>query len=279
MESNCREIAKALSEKLPFPVEYKGVVLTDESAVSLIKAANFDDSAAGIITFCHTFSPSKMWINGLGLLQKPWCHLHTQFNQLIPDTIDMDYMNLHQSAHGDREHGYIGARTGSVRKVIAGDWRSESVVSRLGKWQRACVGAAFSRSLRVVRFGDNMREVAVTDGDKVGAQIQLGWRVNTTPVGDPAAFLSLVASKEGESNWGRFESPEAQSLIEALLVEFDPAKRTELAIKIQQLFLDVDAFSFVTHLNQSLVTKSSVSGLGGHPCDFYLVRPDIDKAE
>ena len=102
---------------------------------------------------------------------------------------------------------------------------------------------------------------------------------NTTPVGDPAAFLSLVASKDGESNWGRFEDPEAQSLIEALLVEFDPARRTELAIKIQRRLLDADAFSFVTHLNQSMVAKSSISGLGGHPCDFYLVGPSLDKAE
>ena len=194
--SNCLEMTLALSEKLPFPIEYKGVVLTDESAINLIKAANFDDEIVGIITFCHTFSPSKMWINGLGLLQKPWCHLHTQFNELIPDTIDMDYMNLHQSAHGDREHGYIGTRIGAARKIIAGHWRNEGVITRLAKWQRACVGAAASRSARVIRFGDNMREVAVTDGDKVGAQIQFGWRVNTTPVGTLVEAMNEVSEDQ-----------------------------------------------------------------------------------
>jgi L-arabinose isomerase len=196
VEENALEIAKELGPKLPFPFVYKGTVLSNDGATGLVKEANYDSHCAGIVTFCHTFSPSKMWINALGLLQKPWCHLHTQFNREIPDDIDMDYMNLHQSAHGDREHGYIGTRMGKGRKVIAGHWKDSTVTERLGKWQRACVGASVSRGLKVTRFGDNMREVAVTDGDKVGAQIKFGWQVNSTPVGTLVEAMGKVSEAD-----------------------------------------------------------------------------------
>ena len=195
VEKNSKKIVRGL--KLPFPVEYKLTAKTEAEIEKVMKQANFDDDCAGIITFCHTFSPSKMWINGLALLQKPWLHFHTQFNESIPnEEIDMDYMNLHQSAHGDREHGFIGARLRAPRAVVAGYWKDPAVQARIAEWQRAAIGAAFSRSLKIVRFGDNMREVAVTEGDKVEVQLRLGWQVNTWPVGDLVEEMNKVTKAE-----------------------------------------------------------------------------------
>ena len=195
VEADSKEIVAGL--KLPFPVEYKLTVKTESEIEKIVKEANYDDECAGIITFCHTFSPSKMWINGLTLLQKPWLHLHTQFYDTIPNNaIDMDYMNLHQSAHGDREHGFIGARLRSARTVVVGYWKDPEVQAQIADWQRACVGVKFSKSLKIVRFGDNMREVAVTEGDKVEAQIKLGWQVNTWAVGDLVEEMNVVTESE-----------------------------------------------------------------------------------
>lgn len=195
VEADSKVIVDGL--KLPFPVEYKLTAKTEAEIEKIVKEANYDDDCAGIITFCHTFSPSKMWINGLTLLQKPWLHLHTQFNETIPnDAIDMDYMNLHQSAHGDREHGFIGARLRAPRTVVAGFWKDPAVQEQIAQWQRAAVGVQFSRSLKIVRFGDNMREVAVTEGDKVEAQIKLGWQVNTFAVGDLVEVMNAVTEAE-----------------------------------------------------------------------------------
>lgn len=183
--------------RLPCPVVYKGTIKSDREASDLVREANYIPKCAGIITWCHTFSPSKMWLNGLAELQKPWCHLATQYNRDIPDKeIDMDFMNLNQAAHGDREHGFIGARLRKARKIIAGYWQEEEIRQRLGSWMRAAVGAAFSRALKVMRFGDNMRDVAVTEGDKVGVQIQLGWQVNTWPVGELVQNMEAVTDDE-----------------------------------------------------------------------------------
>ncbi|MEA4969730.1 MAG: L-arabinose isomerase [Candidatus Pelethousia sp.] len=188
------------SGNLPFPVVYKGTMKTNEGIASVIREANYAACCAGVITFCHTFSPSKMWINGLNLLQKPYLHFHTQFNEIIPnEEIDMDYMNLHQSAHGDREHGFIGTRMRLPRKVVVGYWGNAEVQKKIGKWMRAAVGAVFSQSLKVMRFGDNMREVAVTEGDKVEAQIKLGWQVNTWPVGTLVEAIEAVTEAEVEA--------------------------------------------------------------------------------
>ena len=177
------EMARELSRVLPFPLVYKVTAKTSQEITRIVKEANYDDACAGVITWCHTFSPSKMWINGLAGLQKPYCHFATQYNEEIPDEeIDMDFMNLNQAAHGDREHGFIATRLRLPRKVIAGYWRDEQVHRRLGDWMKAAVGVAISRQMKVMRFGDNMREVAVTEGDKVEVQAKLGWEVNTWPV-------------------------------------------------------------------------------------------------
>ena len=185
------------SSVVPCSVVYKPVVTTPDQITAIMKEANYDEHCAGIITWMHTFSPSKMWINGLSLLEKPYCHLHTQFNRCIPNEgIDMDFMNLNQAAHGDREHGFIGTRLRMPRKVIAGYWEDEDIQLRLGNWMRSAIGVQVSKNLKVMRFGDNMRQVAVTEGDKVEAQIKLGWQVNTTAVGDLVAEIDSVTEAQ-----------------------------------------------------------------------------------
>jgi L-arabinose isomerase len=192
---------------IPCKFVYKGTIKSNEEVTAIIKEANYDDNCVGIVTWCHTFSPSKMWINGLAHLQKPFCHFATQYHLEIPnEEIDMDFMNLNQAAHGDREHGFIGARMRLHRKVIVGHWKDESVIQELGEWMRAAAGFKVSQNLSVVRFGDNMREVAVTEGDKVEVQIKLGWQVNTWPVGELVNEIGKVTDKEAEAKIKEYET-------------------------------------------------------------------------
>ena len=171
-------------------------VLTDATAIRrLCLDATADDACAGLITWMHTFSPAKMWIAGLDVLGKPLLHLHTQANVALPwSTIDMDFMNLNQAAHGDREFGYIQTRLGVARKTVAGHVSEPAVTSRVAAWTRAALGLAELRSLRLARFGDNMRDVAVTDGDKVAAQLTLGVSVNTYGVSELATAVDAIES-------------------------------------------------------------------------------------
>ena len=195
--TRAQEMATELSKALPYPLVYKVTAMSNSQITDVIREANYDDSCYGIITWCHTFSPSKMWINGLEGLQKPYCHFATQYNLEIPnEEIDMDFMNLNQAAHGDREHGFIAARLRMPRKIIAGYWKDPEVQKRIAKWMRVCIGVRASKTMRVMRFGDNMREVAVTEGDKVETQIKLGWQVNTWATGDLVKEMSKVSEKE-----------------------------------------------------------------------------------
>jgi len=197
VEKRAREMAEELSKVLPFPLIYKVTAKTNREIADVVREANYSPTCAGIVTWCHTFSPSKMWINGLASLQKPWLHFATQYNQSIPnEEIDMDFMNLNQAAHGDREHGFIGARLRAPRKVVAGYWKDGKVHGRIGDWMRAAVGVAVSKEMKVMRFGDNMREVAVTEGDKVEVQAKLGWQVNTWAVGDLVKEMDAVTQAE-----------------------------------------------------------------------------------
>jgi L-arabinose isomerase len=182
---------------IPYKLVYKGVLTTPEAIRKLCIEANADDTCAGVVTWMHTFSPAKMWIAGLSELRKPLLHLHTQFNRDIPwDRIDMDFMNLNQSAHGDREYGFIGTRMGIARKVVAGFWKDAEVRSRIGSWMHTAVAFTEGRNIKVARFGDNMREVAVTEGDKVEAQIQFGWSVNGYGVGDLVQRVNEISDAE-----------------------------------------------------------------------------------
>jgi L-arabinose isomerase len=182
---------------MSYRIIYKPTVKTPEEIYKLCIEANADENCAGIITWMHTFSPSKMWIGGLSELRKPILHLHTQFNRDIPwNEIDMDFMNLNQSAHGDREHGFIGARMGISRKVVVGYWESPKVRGKIASWMRTAAAFISGRQLKVVRFGDNMRQVAVTEGDKVEAQIKFGWAVNTHGVGDLVKKVNEVSEEQ-----------------------------------------------------------------------------------
>jgi L-arabinose isomerase len=182
---------------IPCKVVFKPVVKTPDEIRKICEEANNDENCAGIITWMHTFSPAKMWIAGLSCLTKPLLHLHTQFNRDIPwSEIDMDFMNLNQAAHGDREYGFIGARLRIARKVVAGYWEDAEVRRRINVWMRAAVGYVEGKNLKVARFGDNMRQVAVTEGDKVEAQIKFGWSVNGYGVGDLVALVNQVSDAE-----------------------------------------------------------------------------------
>ncbi len=191
-----QEIVNAFNglSQIPAQVVFKPVLTTPDAITALMIEANSSPACIGLITWCHTFSPSKMWINGLKKLQKPILHFHTQFNRDLPwADIDMDFMNLNQSAHGDREHGFIMTRMRINRKVVVGHWQDSEVLDSIAIWMRAAAGWNEMQNLKIARFGDNMREVAVTEGDKVAAQIQLGVAVNGYGVGDLVKIVNEVS--------------------------------------------------------------------------------------
>ncbi len=196
---NSQKIAQALSEseRIPVKVVFKPVLTTPEAIHQLCMEANAAQNCIGLITWMHTFSPARMWIAGLNALRKPFVHLHTQFNRDIPwADIDMDFMNLNQSAHGGREFGFIGSRMRRARKVVVGHWQDEEVLAQLNTWMRAACAWYDAQGAKVARFGDNMREVAVTEGDKVEAQIRLGYAVNGYGVGDLVKYVDAVTEAE-----------------------------------------------------------------------------------
>jgi len=192
-------IAKALNNSPEIPVEivFKPVVTTSDAIYTICTQASNDEKCIGLITWMHTFSPAKMWISGLSILTKPFLHLHTQFNRDIPwKDIDMDFMNLNQSAHGDREFGFICSRMRLNRKVVVGHWQEEKVQQKIGIWARTALGYNASKNLKICRFGDNMRDVAVTEGDKVEAQKIFGWQINYHGVGDLVESIEKVQESE-----------------------------------------------------------------------------------
>ena len=197
------EHAKIIVEKLnesgvlPYEVVWKPTLITNELIRKTFNEANIDDECAGVITWMHTFSPAKSWILGLQEFRKPLLHLHTQFNMEIPyDTIDMDFMNENQSAHGGREFGHIFTRLGIERKVVVGHWSDEKVQEKIASWMRTAVGVIESSHVRVMRVADNMRNVAVTEGDKVEAQIKFGWEVDAYPVNEIAESVDAVSAAD-----------------------------------------------------------------------------------
>ena len=242
VENRSKEMAEELSKRLPYPLVYKVTGKTNKEIADTIKEANYRDECAGIVTWCHTFSPSKMWINGFASLQKPYCHMATQYNREIPnEEIDMDFMNLNQAAHGDREHGFIAARLRVPRKVIAGYWKEKAVQQRLSDWMRSAVGVAFSKQMKVMRFGDNMREVAVTEGDKVGVQAKLGWQVNTWAVGDLVKEMNAVTEAEIDALCAEYENQYDIATDNTYAIRYQA--REEIAIKKMLDREDCKAFS------------------------------------
>ncbi len=199
VSANARQIAESLgaAPSVPVTIVFKPIVTTPDEIRALCGDANQSASCIGLVLWMHTFSPAKMWIAGLNHLSKPILHLHTQFNRELPwSTIDMDFMNLNQSAHGDREFGHITARLKLPRKVVVGHWSEAHTVSEIAAWTRATAGWHESQELKVARFGDNMRQVAVTEGDKVAAEIQFGISVNSYGIGDLVARINSFSDAE-----------------------------------------------------------------------------------
>lgn len=207
VEANARQVAEALnaSSEIPVSVVMKPV-MTDPAAIrTLCQEANAAPQCAGLILWMHTFSPAKMWIGGLSQLRKPVLHLHTQFNRDLPwDTIDMDFMNLNQAAHGDREAGHLHARLGLARKVVVGFWGAPEVQKQVGAWARVVRGWHDLQGARFARFGDNMREVSVTDGDKVSAEMKFGFSTNGYGVGDLVAVVDSVSDSDIDALCGTY---------------------------------------------------------------------------
>ncbi|MBC7647116.1 MAG: L-arabinose isomerase, partial [Pseudopedobacter sp.] len=199
VRSHALEVAQSLdsSGKLPIPVVFKGLLTTPEEIYALMLEANSSPFCAGIMVWMHTFSPSKMWIRGLSILKVPLCHLHTQYNRDLPwDSIDMDFMNLNQAAHGDREAGFLHTRMGLKRKVVVGHWQDSEVLERLNSWVRAARAWHDWQGAKFARIGDNMRYVAVTEGNKVSAELRFGFSVNTYGVGDVVARVEAVTESQ-----------------------------------------------------------------------------------
>ena len=218
------------SGNLPFEVVWKPTLITNELIRRTFNEANIDDECAGVIVWMHTFSPAKSWILGLQEYRKPLLHLHTQFNMEIPyDTIDMDFMNENQSAHGDREFGHMVTRMGIERKVVVGHWSDEKLQKKIGSWMRTAIGIVESSHIRVMRVADNMRNVAVTEGDKVEAQLKFGWEIDAYPVNEIAE--SVAAVSESDTN---ALVDEYYSKYNILLEGRDPAEfRKHVAVQAQ----------------------------------------------
>ncbi|PKQ67283.1 L-arabinose isomerase [Labilibaculum manganireducens] len=259
VKDNSEEIAEGLnaSDAIPVKIVFKSVLTTPDEIYNCCLEANTDNNCIGLITWMHTFSPSKMWIQGLSILSKPFAHLHTQYNRDIPwSEIDMDFMNLNQSAHGGREFGFICTRLRLNRKVIVGHWKDEKVRKTLGSWTRSAVGYNESKNLKICRFGDNMRHVAVTEGDKVEAQKILGWQVNYHGVGDLVVSMDSITEQE------------IDSLMDVYAVEYKLADKTNSNIRYQakielgmKKFLDANGYKAFTTNFEDLHGLKQLPGL------------------
>jgi len=207
VRANAQAITDALNNSglLPYPLVLQDLGVSADKITSLMKEINYRDEVAGVITWMHTFSPAKMWIRGTKLLQKPLLHLATQFNESIPwSTIDMDFMNLNQAAHGDREYGFINARLKKKNKIVVGYWERAEVQKQIADWMDVAVAYNESFNVKVARFGDNMRNVGVTEGDKIEAQIQFGWTVDYYGIGDLAQYANAVTEREIDELMSRY---------------------------------------------------------------------------
>jgi L-arabinose isomerase len=262
---NSRQVAAGLNTagRLPMCVVCKPVVTTPQAILDVCREANAAANCAGLVLWMHTFSPAKMWIAGLTALQKPFLHLHTQFNRDLPwSTIDMDFMNLNQAAHGDREFGFICSRMQKRRKVVAGHWQDVEVQDRVAAWMRAAAGAAEIRGLKVARFGDNMRQVAVTEGDKVEAQMRFGVEVNGFGISELARRVAEVSDADVDRLVAQYE---AEYTIAASLrsggdhrASLNYAARLELGLRH---FLDGGGFKAFTDTFEDLHGLMQLPGI------------------
>lgn len=261
-----RIIAKELhnSNQISVSIIFKPVVKTTEEIYAVCLEANQSESCIGLITWMHTFSPAKMWISGLKILTKPLLHLHTQFNRDIPwDSIDMDFMNLNQSAHGDREFGFMVSRMKISRKVVVGYWEDEAVKSQIDTWARAASAWKDWQGAKFARFGDNMRNVAVTEGDKVEAELKFGFAVNTHPVGDLVQAINSISENEIGLLVAEYE--DSYTLANNLLKSGDRRSSLLDAAKIElgmRRFLSDGGFKGFTNTFEDLHGMKQLPGIG-----------------
>lgn len=265
VKKHAEELVASLnnSGKLPYPIVLQDLAVSPETITNIMKEVNYRDEVAGVITWMHTFSPAKMWIRGTKLLQKPLLHLATQFNESIPwSTIDMDFMNLNQSAHGDREYGFINARLKKQNKVVVGFWQRPEVQQQIAEWMDVAVAFNESFNIKVARFGDNMRNVAVTEGDKVEAQIQFGWTVDYFGIGDLVQSVDAVTDAEVDALFEEYRR----------LYDFDygqyDQETWEAHVKVQakqeigiRRFLDAGGYTAFTSNFEDLYGMQQLPGL------------------
>ncbi|TYO52816.1 L-arabinose isomerase [Bacillus sp. Y3] len=265
VKADAQKITDALNESglLPYPIILQELAVSADQITQLMKEVNYRDEVIGVMTWMHTFSPAKMWIRGTSLLQKPLLHLVTQYYENIPwDTIDMDYMNLHQSAHGDREYGYINARLNKQNQIVAGHWSKQEVKQQIADWMDVAAAYHESFQIKVARFGDNMRHVAVTEGDKIEAQIQLGWTVDYFGIGDLVNYVNAVEEAEVDAlfaeyltlydvDYGSYSAEEWEQSVKV-------QARYEIAIK---RFLDEGGYNAFTTNFEDLHGMKQLPGL------------------
>ena len=261
VDLHSQKIAASLDaeKSLPFKIVFKPVLTTPEEIRGLCREANNRDNCIGLILWMHTFSPAKMWIAGLNSLTKPFLHLHTQFNRELPwGTIDMDFMNLNQAAHGDREFGFITARLKLARKVVVGFWQDAETISEIAAWARAAAGWNESQHLKVARFADNMRDVAVTEGNKVSAEAQLGYSVNGYGVGDLVARMDQVSDAEVEKLIAEYRAAYSIAKEHDLIEPLRVAAKIELGLRA---FLEEGGYGAFTDNFQVLHGLGQLPGI------------------
>ena len=265
VDIHSREIAASLDENdtIPVSVRYYGVATTSEEIVDLCLKANYKKDCVGLIFWMHTFSPAKMWINGLKILNKPFLHLHTQYNDEIPwSSINMDFMNLNQSAHGDREFGFICSRLRIQRKVVVGHWRDQEVIRKINVWSRVALAHQDAQHTKVARIGDNMREVAVTEGDKIEAQIKFGYAVNGYGVGDLVEHVKAASCTDVKSLIEEYEM--TYTLAKELKADGQKRASLEDAARIEiglRSFLKEGGFTAFTDTFENLHGLTQLPGI------------------
>lgn len=266
VDEHSKIISQFFDEKSEIPVRviFKPVVKSPEEIYRICQDANVTDNCIGIVAWMHTFSPAKMWIRGLQILQKPLLHLHTQYNRDIPwANIDMDFMNLNQSAHGDREFGFIMTRMRLNRKVVVGHWQQNDVITSIADWTRVAAARHDLKGAKFARFGDNMRQVAVTDGDKVAAEMAFGFSVNTYAVGDLVSVINQVSEEAVNQLTEEYEN--SYSLVSSLrkggdqFYALQDAARIELGMKY---FLQEGGFKGYTNTFEDLYGMKQLPGIG-----------------
>ena len=261
VDTDSKKIAKYLNDsaKISCTVVFKPVVTTPEKITDICVKANTSPKCVGLITWMHTFSPAKMWIAGLSILKKPFVHLHTQFNRDIPwKSIDMDFMNLNQSAHGGREFGFICSRMRKNRKVVVGHWQDQEVVAKLDIWMRAACAWNDWQGMKVARFGDNMREVAVTEGDKVEAQKKFGYSVNGYGVGDLVSVIEKATASQIDKMMAEYKKAYKMSLSKEQLEKVRESAKIEVGMR---KFLEKGGFKAFTTTFEDLHGLVQLPGL------------------